>query len=93
MTKTLWISTIIAVILVAGSGLAYTAGVTYLPSILMFVAAMIVMGVMMTAEDALLSKYDTPHDEDAHPPQLISLRAGRAIVLITMIVLAVVMLL
>ena len=93
MTKTLWMATLIAVALVAGSGLSYFAGIEYLPSLLMFVAVLIVMGVLMTAEDDLLRKYDTPHDEDSHPPQLITLRAARSTLLIAMIVVTIFMLL
>jgi hypothetical protein len=92
MTKNLWMTTALAIALVAGSGLAYSAGIDYLPSVLMFVAALMAMGVMMTAEDDLLRKYDTPHDEDTHPPQLVTLRAVRSTVLFVMIVLAIVML-
>jgi hypothetical protein len=50
----------------------------------MFISALLVLGASMTAEDILLAKYDTPHDEDKHPPQLILLRAVRAIVLVGM---------
>ena len=92
MTKNLWMASLIAIALVAGSGLGYAAGIDYLPSLLMFVATLIVMGVLMTAEDDLLRKYDTPHDEDAHPPQLITLRAVRSTVLIAMIVVTIIML-
>lgn len=92
MTKTLWLATVIAIVLAVGSGLAYSAGIAYMPSVLMFVAALMVMGVMMTAEDDLLQKYDTPHDEDKHPPQLVTLRAVRSTVLSAMIVLTIVML-
>ena len=92
MTRNLWMATALAIALVAASGLAYSEGNDYLPSVLMFVAALVVMGVMMSAEDTLLQKYDTPHDEDAHPPQLVTLRAVRSTVLIAMIVTAIVML-
>ncbi len=91
MTKNLWIYAGVAVVLIVGSGLTYSAGVSYLPSILMFIAALAVLGISMTYEDALLAKYDTPHDDDSHPPQLIFLRAGRATVLLVMGILIFVM--
>jgi hypothetical protein len=92
MTKKLWIATGAAIVLVAASGVAYISGIQYTPSVLMFFAALTVMGVAMTAEDTLLGKYDTPHDEDTHPPQLVTLRAVRSVILISMIVVAIAML-
>jgi len=82
MSKNLWIASGAAVVAIIGSGLAYQAGISYLPSILMFIAALLVLGVTMIAEDSLLQKYDTPHDEDKHPPMLMLLRFGRAAVLV-----------
>ena len=38
----------------------------------------------MMEEDILIQKYDTPHEEDTHPPQLIMLRMVRGIVLIVL---------
>lgn len=84
MTKSLMIGLIIAAVFAIGSATAYSAGIEYLPSILMFVAAVATLGASMNAEDTLLAKYDTPHDEDTHPPQLIALRLARAIVLFAM---------
>ncbi len=84
MTKSPWLYAIAAVITVAVSGLTWMAGIGYLPSILMFVAAILVLGLSMTVEDRLISRYDTPHDDDTHPWPLIALRAVRAIVLIAM---------
>lgn len=84
MTKNVWISIVIAIAALAGSAAAYMSGINYLPSILMFVSALVVLGLSMTAEDTLLKKYDTPHDEDKHPAPLILLRAVRAIVVIAM---------
>ena len=43
-----------------------------------------VLGVSMMEEDILIQKYDTPHEEDTHPPQLIMLRMVRGIVLIVL---------
>ena len=84
MTGKVWFAVSIALAVLAGSIFSYLAGVAYLPSILMFVAALFVLGLSMTAEDRLLEKFDTPHDEDKHPPQLILLRAARALVMIAM---------
>ena len=84
MTKNLWFSTGVAVVTLAASVATYLADISYLPSILMFVSALMVMGASMTAEDTLLARYDTPHDDDKHPPQLILLRAARAVVLVAM---------
>jgi heme A synthase len=92
MKTKLWLATGAATLLVAASGVVYISGIQYVPSILMFIAALIVMGVAMTAEDSLLRKYDTPHDDDTHPPQLVTLRAVRSILLIAMIVVAIAML-
>ena len=80
MTKNLWFSTGVAVVTLAASVATYLADISYLPSILMFVSALMVMGASMTAEDTLLARYDTPHDDDKHPPQLILLRAARVCV-------------
>lgn len=91
--KKLWMSGACAIALVAGSGFGYAAGVDYLPSLFMFGATLIVMGVLMTAEDGLLRKYDTPHEEDRHPPPLIMLRVVRSTLLAAMIVVTVIMLL
>lgn len=84
MNKNLWLSTAVAVLLGVGSVIAYILDIRYLPAVLMFVGALVVLGVTMSLEDALLAKYDTPHDEDTHPPQLIALRAIRAIIVIAM---------
>ena len=91
MMKSMWIYAVAAIITVAVSGISYVAGVQYLPSIVMFVAAMITLGLSMNIEDNLLARYDTPHDDDNHPPQLISLRAIRAIALIAMGIAIIVM--
>ena len=91
MNGKLWILLAVAVLLVLGSGFTYFAGISYLPAVLMFIAALVVLGVSMTFEDVLLRKYDTPHDDESHPPALIVLRAARAVVLVTMAVLVFVM--
>lgn len=92
MTRNLWLSAGAALLLVAVSAAAWAARIEYLPSGLMFVAALIVLGFAMSAEDVLLKRYDTPHDDDAHPPPLVAFRAARATVLVAMIVVAVAML-
>lgn len=84
MNKKLWIASAAAVIAIIAAVLLYMKGVSYLPSILVLVAALTVLGVLMIAEDSLLLKYDTPHDEDKHPPALILLRAGRAVVVVAL---------
>lgn len=84
MTKSMWISAIAAIIAIAASAVAYDNGAQYSPAILMFIAALIVLGLSMNFEDRLLMKYDTPHDDDSHPPRLVALRAVRAIVMMTM---------
>lgn len=91
MSKGFWIGIALAVSLVIASTAAWFARIDYLPSILMFVAAIAVIGVMMKAEDVLIGKYDTPHDEDKHPPKLIALRAVRGLVLLIMGVMIFVM--
>ena len=53
----------------------------------MFIAALLVFSITATIEDGLLVKYDTPHDEDTHPPKLILLRATRAILMLAIGVL------
>lgn len=84
MTKSMWISALAAIIAIAASGVAYDTGAQYLPGVLMFVAAVIVLGLLMNIEDRLLVKYDTPHDDDHHPPPLVAFRAIRALVMIVM---------
>jgi hypothetical protein len=84
VTRNLWISIVAAIALIAGSGVSHMAEISYLPSILMFIAAVTVLGVSMMEEDILIQKYDTPHEEDTHPPQLIMLRMVRGIVLIVL---------
>lgn len=66
------------------SVVAYDAEVQYLPGVLMFVAALVVLGLSMNLEDRLLVKYDTPHDDDHHPPRLVAFRAVRAAVMLMM---------
>jgi hypothetical protein len=41
----------------------------------------------MMVEDILIEKYDTPHDEDKHPPLLILFRAARSVIMVAMGVL------
>jgi hypothetical protein len=84
VSRNVWLAGAAAIVAIIGSGLTYMAGIPYFPSILMFVAALLVLGVTMIAEDSLLIKYDTPHDEDKHPPALILLRFGRAAILIVL---------
>jgi len=84
VTRKLWIAIVIAVFLIGGSALSYIAGISFVPSILMFIAAVTILGVSMMEEDVLIQKYDTPHDDDTHPPQLVMLRMGRAVVLIVL---------
>ena len=91
MNAKLWILLAVAVLLVLTSGFTYFAGISYIPAALMFIAALVVLGVSMSFEDVLLRKYDTPHVDDSHPPALIFLRATRAVVLLTMAVLVFVM--
>lgn len=81
MTRNLWIASAAAVAMIIAAGLAYMAEIRYLPSILIFIAAIVVVGVSMMEEDVLIQKYDTPHDEDRHPPALILFRFGRGIIL------------
>ena len=87
MNRKLWIASAAAVVAGVAAVLLYLQEVSYLPSILMLVAAITVLGVLMIAEDSLLLKYDTPHDEDKHPPALILLRSGRAIILVVLSIL------
>ena len=84
VTTSIWLTISAALITVVGSVMSYQAGINYMPSILMFVAALLGLGAGMNMEDRLIARYDTPHDDDTHPPQLITLRAVRAIVLIIM---------
>jgi hypothetical protein len=84
MTKSLWLGASAVVIAAAASGITWVLGMSYVPSALMFVAAILVLGLGMTVEDRMLARYDTPHDDDTHPPRLILLRAVRAVVLIAM---------
>ena len=51
MTRNLWISIVAAIALIAGSGVSHMAEISYLPSILMFIAAVTVLGVSMVEED------------------------------------------
>jgi hypothetical protein len=78
--------TAVALMLVVAAGLTRLAAIAYLPPILMFVATVIVLGISMILEDMLIQKYDTPHDEDTHPPALITLRAIRSIIVFAMAV-------
>jgi len=84
MNKYLMLLTAVAILLVVASVIGYILDISYLPAVLMFVAALAVLGVTMSLEDVLLAKFDTPHDDDTHPPQLIALRAIRAIIVIAM---------
>lgn len=57
MMKSMWIYAVAAIVTIVASGASYVAGVLYLPGILMFVAAMIVLGLSMNIEDHLLARY------------------------------------
>jgi hypothetical protein len=87
LTGKLWVLALIAGAAIIGSGLSYFAGIPWLPVILMIVASLLVLGISMMLEDILITRYDTPHDEDKHPPLLILFRAVRAIVMVAMGVL------
>ena len=84
MTTSHWLTASAIIIALVGSVMSYLADINYVPSVLMIIAAILVLGVGMNMEDHLLARYDTPHDDDTHPPQLIMLRAARAIILIIM---------
>ena len=87
MTGKLWVAALIAGAAVIVSGLAYLSGIPWLPVILMIIASLLVLGISMMLEDILIGKYDTPHDEDKHPPLLILFRAVRSMVMVAMGVL------
>ena len=84
MTGKLWVAGLLAGAAVIGAWLSYLAGIPWLPVILMIVAALLVLGISMLLEDILIGKYDTPHDEDRHPPLLILFRAVRSVVMVAM---------
>jgi len=87
MKANLWLWTAVAAVLVLAAWATFYFDIRYLPAVLMLLAVIVVIGVSMSFEDVLLRKYDTPHDEDAHPPALIAWRAMRALVIIAMAVL------
>ena len=70
--------------LTVASWLSYMYGIPWLPVILMIMASLTLLGLSMMIEDELIAEYDTPHDEDAHPPALILFRAARSIIMVTM---------
>jgi len=72
MKKSLWMYSVAAVIAIGGSVLTWIAGISYVPGILMLIGAIFVLGLGMSVEDLLLVRYDTPHDDDAHPPPRIA---------------------
>ena len=80
MKRNLWLAVAAAAALIIGSVLISTAGMRNLPGLMIFVAALMIIGVSMMLEDALLLKYDTPHEEDRHPPLLTLFRLCRAII-------------
>ena len=80
----LWLWTAAAAVLALAAWVTFYLDIRYLPAALMLFAVIVVIGVSMSFEDILLRKYDTPHDEDAHPPVLIAWRAVRALVVIAM---------
>jgi len=91
MKGNLWLWTVAAAVLVLAAWVTFYLDIRYLPAVLMLLAVIVVIGVSMSFEDVLLGKYDTPHDEDVHPPALIAWRAVRALVIIAMAALIVMM--
>ena len=87
MSGKLWVAALFAGAAIIGAALSYLSAIPWLPVALMTVAALIVLGITMMLEDILIGKYDTPHDEDKHPPALILFRALRPIIMIAMGVL------
>jgi hypothetical protein len=87
MTGKLCIAALIAGAALIAAWLTHLSAIPWLPVILMIIAALLVLGISMMLEDLLIRKYDTPHDEDKHPPALILFRAARSVVMIVMGVL------
>jgi hypothetical protein len=87
MTGKLWVAALFAGAAFIGAGLSYLSAIPFLPVILMIVSALMVLGISMMLEDILIGKYDTPHDEDKHPPLLILFRAARSVIMVAMGVL------
>jgi hypothetical protein len=86
-TGKLWVAALLAGAALIGAGLSYLSAIPWIPVILMIVSALIVLGISMMVEDILIEKYDTPHDEDKHPPLLILFRAARSVIMVAMGVL------
>lgn len=84
MQKSLCLHSLAAIIAIGASVLTGMAGISYVPGVLMFVAAILILGLGMSIEDMLLARYDSPHVDDAHPPPLVAFRAFRAIVMIVL---------
>lgn len=84
VTGKLWVAALLAGAALIVAGLSYLSAIPWLPVILMIVAALIVLGMSMVLEDILIGKYDTPHDEDSHPPLLILFRAARSVIMVAM---------
>ena len=84
MTGKLWVAARLAGAAPIGAGLSSLSASPWLPVILMIVSALIVLGISMMIEDILIGKYDTPHDEDKHPPLLILFRAARSVIMVAM---------
>ena len=51
-----WVTAVFAMLLMVAAGLAYRAGIPWLPSGLTFFAAVAFMGLTMNLEDRLLKK-------------------------------------
>ena len=83
-TGKLWVAALLAGAALIGAGLSYLSAIPWIPVILMIVSALIVLGISMMIEDILIGKYDTPHDEDKHPPLLILFRAARSVIMVAM---------
>jgi len=77
-----WLTAVLAILLLVAAGLAYGAGIPWLPSGLTFFATLFVLGLTMHIEDRLLKRYDTPHEDDTHPPALVLFRFARGTVLV-----------
>ncbi len=84
MQKSLWLHSLAAIIAIGASVLTWMAGISYVPGVLTFIAAILVLGLGMSIEDMLLARYDTPHGDGVHPLPLVAFRAFRAIVMIVL---------